>query len=312
MKYNIRLDICTLCNLNCPACSMRKTSNPPNGLGYLKFEDFKKFIDRDGDKIKYIEISNFGEPFLNPDAIKILEYAHSHNIELDCGNGTNLNINNDNILKAIVDNQVRTLTVSCDGVTQEAYEKYRVNGRVELVFNNIKKLVAYKKEKNSKYPIINWQYILRESTEDEVEMAFAKAKELEVDNLFFKLTWEKSYVPKDPERLKDLTGLQALTRNEFKEKTGKLYKMERCKQLFDCPTINWNGELLGCCSNKHTFGVNVFEVGLENALNFSTFMDSKNWVLNMSTDLDNNNPCANCKQYKKIKDFLQPNTIIKK
>jgi len=296
-KYKIRLDICTLCNLDCTACGMRKLQTPPNGLGYLTFENFKRFIDRDGDKIEYIEISNFGEPLLNPDFPKIAKYAYEHNILLDCANGTNLNIRNDETLKALVDYQVQTITVSCDGVTQNTYLDYRRKGDINLVFDNIQKIIKYKKERNSVLPLVNWQYIIRNKSEDEVDLAVEKAKELEVNNLFFKLTWEKDYVPKNPEWLKQVTGLESVTRNEF-SKNNKVDYSTKCFHLWQIPAINWDGRLLGCCRNKWPYNVNVFEVGLEEALNYPQFVESKDWIQQKREDLPKSNPCTHCNVYK--------------
>ena len=298
MKYKIRLDICTLCNLDCVACGMRKFKvAPPNGLGYLTYEKFKKFIDDNENKISYIEISNFGEPLLNPDFPKIAKYAYEKGIQLDCANGTNLNITSDETLKALVDYKVQSITISCDGVTQSVYEKYRRNGNIDLVFSNIKKIVDYKKQTNSPYPLLNWQYILREYSEDEAELAVEKAKELGIDNLFFKLTWEKNYIPKDAEKLKQITGLNSVTRKEFSTKNNIDYA-SKCFHLWEIPAINWDGRLLGCCRNKYPYNINVFELGLENALLQPQLLESKDWVEGKISDLPESNPCSKCNIYK--------------
>lgn len=40
-----------------------------------------------------------------------------------------------------------------------------------------------------------------------------------------------------------------------------------CSQLWDAPQINWDGALLGCCTNNMRTFDNVLEVGLQRALN---------------------------------------------
>ena len=45
----------------------------------------------------------------------------------------------------LVKSKLNMLTISLDGMTQDTYQKYRRNGDVALVLNNIKELVAEKK-----------------------------------------------------------------------------------------------------------------------------------------------------------------------
>ena len=124
------------------------------GAGYTKFETYKKFIDMNKNKIRSIEISNSGEPLLNPDLIDILRYSYENNIVITCGNGTTFNNLTDEKIKALVDYRVSCVNIAIDGVRQENYEKYRRNGDVNKVFENIKKLIEYTKEKNSSLPSI--------------------------------------------------------------------------------------------------------------------------------------------------------------
>ena len=78
LPKKIRIEACSLCNLNCKRCWIRENeqkNSEGGGLGYLKFENFKNLVD-DNPQIEEIEISNNGEIFLNPELDKIIEYAH--------------------------------------------------------------------------------------------------------------------------------------------------------------------------------------------------------------------------------------------
>ena len=104
---SIRIEASSLCQLRCPCCPqtqglinqpyipgqnkkvlieeddflnpwyMNSTISRPNpiGLGYLKFHNFKNIIDQNS-WIKHIELSNWGEMFLNPQLVSIIEYAY--------------------------------------------------------------------------------------------------------------------------------------------------------------------------------------------------------------------------------------------
>jgi len=294
MKYMIRLDICTLCTLNCVACPIRKINYGKLKAGYVKFEIFKKFIDENLELIRKIEISSAGEPLLNPDLIKILKYAYENNIVITCRNGTNFNSLDDAKIKALVDYKVEDIVFACDGATQETYQKYRRNGDINKVFDSVRKIQEYKKKINSEYPRLIWQYIIRESTEskEEIELAKKLAKEFNVE-LKFKLTHEINYTPKNSQELKEITGLKYVTRKEAADNGEYYLTASKCRQLWNSPAINWNGDLLGCCWNWEPFNINVFEVGLAEALKNKEYCKAKMY-LSDKIENDKSIPCMNC------------------
>lgn len=290
----IRLDLSTICQLKCKSCYMRLGHDKIMGIGYLHFEDFKKIID-ENPSIKNIEMSNSGEIFLNPDLVKIMEYAYKNNVKLKAYNGVNLNTISDEQIKALVDYEVEGIKVSIDGSSQESYEKYRVGGNFDEVINNIKKIQLYKKEKNSRFPNIIWQYIIMESTEDEEDILRAKKIAEEIDvRLRFKLTWDKDYIPKNPDKIKELTGLTVTTRDEYEEKYGIKYTtLVKCPHLFFQPTFNFNGDLLGCCSlSTETFGLNILKMPLEKICKEPNFVKAKASLCGLVED--NDTPCSRC------------------
>ena len=97
------IDLSTICQLHCVECSTSKgiTHAGIVGKGQLSFEDFSNFIDTNPE-IKRIEMSNWGEIFLNKDIVKILEYAFRKGVTLYCGNGTNFNNVSEEALEALV------------------------------------------------------------------------------------------------------------------------------------------------------------------------------------------------------------------
>ncbi len=74
LPKKLRLEACSLCQLNCPACFVRKNEKKvkqTENFGYLKFSNFKNLID-DNSQIKEIDLSNHGEIFLNPELDRII------------------------------------------------------------------------------------------------------------------------------------------------------------------------------------------------------------------------------------------------
>jgi hypothetical protein len=79
----IRLEASSFCNLRCPTCPTTKGDihRQAVGGGFLRFDDFRKLLN-DNPGLKRIELSNWGEIFLNPALLSVLELAHARGVEL--------------------------------------------------------------------------------------------------------------------------------------------------------------------------------------------------------------------------------------
>ncbi len=297
LPVRVGIDASTLCQLNCRTCYMRLSNYGILGAGYLKISDFAKFIDNNPSIIS-VEISNNGEPLLNPDIIDIIKYAYDKGIYLTANNGVNFNTVADNVLEALVKYRFHSIKIAIDGATNDTYSLYRQKGDIHKVFSNIEKLIKYKEKYASKYPILIWQYILMDHNESEIELALNKAAGYGM-NIDFKISWD-GFHPADVTKAEQLTGisLSSKTTNEY-----NLPKMKICKQLFACPQINWDGRLLGCCYvYKSDFGVNAFNNTLDDILNSEEFLLSRRMAMgDFSIKLGKTNPCKKCSVMKENK-----------
>jgi MoaA/NifB/PqqE/SkfB family radical SAM enzyme len=301
LPKRVMLESTTMCQLNCASCYMRANTHKL-GIGYLTFENFKRFVEQNK-YIKSIELANNGEFVLNPDLIHIVKYAYEKKITLTAEAGSNFNNVSDELLEALAKYKFAFITISLDGASTGSYSKYRRNGDFNRVLDNIKKLNKYKQKYNSILPKLRWQFIIFGHNEQEVSQAKKMATDLEME-IYFKPTWDKDFIPQNPEKLKAETGLHYLTRNEYHEQTG-WFPNVMCPQLWTHPAINWDGRLLGCCGvTRDDFGVNVFEVGLKKALNTPKFICAKNMLLGRidAPDDTTNIPCADCFYYKYMKE----------
>ena len=162
MPKRIRLEACSLCQLNCPACWVRleeEKIKKEEGFGYLKFKDFKNLVD-DNPEIEEIELSNSGEIFLNPELDKIIKYAYEKKVNLFANNGVNLNTLSDEMAETLVKYNFCAMSVSIDGATPDVYKIYRRGGDLNNVIANIKKINKYKKKYNSENPKLVYKFII--------------------------------------------------------------------------------------------------------------------------------------------------------
>ena len=296
----VSIDFSTICQLKCVECSTSKgiTHNGIVGKGQFRFDDFARFV-KDNPQIKRIEMSNWGEIFLNKDMAEIIKFANENGVTLYCGNGTNFNDVDDLVLEYLVKYRVEYLNVSIDGACQETYSKYRVHGNIQKVFSNIEKLNYYKKLYGSDYPKLSWQFIIFGHNEHELP----KIKELcKKYNMAFnpKLNYSNYSPVKDKEFVRRESGLGVANRAEYKEMHKKDYKAP-CYHCFVSPQINWNGKILGCSVNKWKTIGDVNEMSIsewENSQYHKTMVE----ILFEGKECPNTIPCFYCPNYQKIKE----------
>ncbi len=294
---SIRLEVSSFCQLRCPSCpTTSKAIDPAVGKGFLKAADFRKLVD-DNPSITRIELSNYGEIFLNPELLDIMAYAHHRGVELSADNGVNLNNVRDDVLEGLVKYGFRSMNCSIDGASAETYAKYRVRGRFEKVLENIKKINEFKKLYKSSRPVLAWQFIVFGHNEHEILEAKKLAESLNM-TFFAKLSWDDDFSSvQDKEAIGKVTGLGVATRAEFKQKFGHDYLQSICTQLWLLPQINWDGKVLGCCRNFWgDFGGNAFSDGLMNSINNEKIAYAREMLLGEQPARDDI-PCTTCDIY---------------
>lgn len=302
----VRMEACSICQLRCSGCRQSTGSLGAVGYGYLRFEDFRRFVDR-YPHFKRIELSNYGEIFLNPDLEEILAYAYSKKIRLTCFNGANFNRIGPEMPQNLVKYRFHSLTISIDGASEETYAIYRKGGSFNAVINNIRALNHFKKTEKSPYPRLRWQFIVFGHNEHELPVARKMAQELDME-FYPRLNHKIAYSPvKNPDFVRATAGLKTASVDEYRHKYRARYQ-HFCEQLWLSPQINWNGQLLGCCVNHWGSFGNVFTEGLEACLTGEKYRYAKKMLLGLAPQRDDI-PCYQCRRYQEMKEtrrFLIP------
>jgi len=298
--HRLRVEASSFCQLRCPSCPTTSGAiDAAVGKGFLRFSDFKNLVDSNS-SLTRIELSNYGEVFLNPELEQILAYAHRKKVAIAIMNGANLNTVKDSALRALVQYRVSVLTCSIDGASAETYGTYRVRGNFETVIRNIRRLNDYKAEFGSKAPHLIWQFVVFGHNEHEIASARTLANELGMQ-FVPKLTWDDRFSPiKDRDAVLRETGFGVTTRDEYEQVHGRKLFNEICLQLWDDPQINWDGKVLGCCRNFWgDFGGNAFTDGLTTALNGEKITYARDMLTGKVPPRDDI-PCTSCEMYQSM------------
>lgn len=312
----LRLEASSFCQLECPECAhgggLPRLDTTPVGLGSIRFEHFKKFVD-DNPRVSAIELSNNGEIFVNKDLLRIVEYAAQKGVRLSADNGVNLNFLRDDVAEGLVRHRFRSLVCSIDGATNETYVKYRVGGNLERVLENIRLINRYKAKWKSGLPVLTWKYILFPHNSHEVDDARRLAKSLGM-SFFVARQWGNFVVDGGPEKLIPADALKRPrekeperrgTRRQIQERFDRLARrwteFRLCYQMWNEPQVNFNGDVLGCCVNSWGAYGNAFEQPLAEVLRGDKMSTARNMLLGRVPARDDI-PCTQCGYYQDMKN----------
>jgi len=278
------------CNLACPEC-FAGNGNLTRDKQLLDLDCFQKIINQLPKSISYITFYFQGEPFLHPEFADLVQIANKKNIFTATSTNGHFLSDRDKT-KKIISSGLDRIIVSIDGTTQEVYEKYRKNGKLQKVIDGVKTLVELKKELHSKTPYIEIQFLVMAHNEHQVSEMTALAKSLEVDELTFKSA--QIYEFED--------GSELMPQHEkynryYKDKDGKYHikgKMKnRCWRQWSSVIITASGDVLPCCFDKngaYSFG-NVFEHTFNEIWRGKKANEFRKAILNNRKNID---ICKNC------------------
>lgn len=295
----IRLEASSHCQLRCRSCPTGgNAATTAVGRGFLRADDFCRILDKHP-WITEVELSNYGEIFLNPELLAIIRGGYERKVILKADNGVNLNSVTDAVLEGLVRYRFRSITCSIDGASNETYRMYRVNGNFDKVIENLRKLNLYKASLGSPYPLLKWQFVVFGHNEHEIEAAKKLAEELGM-TFALKLPWDPSLSPpKQQEYLRKEIG--ASSRDGYKLRFGLDYMSGICRELWESPQINWDGRVLGCSRNFwRDFGANAFEEGLPVSINSERMRYARLMLLGKKPPREDI-PCSTCDIYRDMK-----------
>jgi len=235
----------TSCNLRCPECpsGLKKFSRP---TGSINMEDYKNIVDQLSPHLVYLTLYFQGEPFLNRHFFEMVAYARKRKIIV--ATSTNGHFLDDNNARLTVESGIDRLIISVDGADQKTYSSYRTGGNLEQVIQGIQNVIKWKKNLNAVFPIVEMQFLVLGTNENQMNEIRALARKLTVDKLTFKSAQNYSTGPS-----RFLTTLPAYSRYTSVDghslKTKSVFP-NRCHRMWTSPVITWDGLIVPCCFDK--------------------------------------------------------------
>lgn len=289
----VMIEPTNICNLKCPLCPTGNNTLK-RAKGYMDFAVFRKIIDEIYKTAFMVVLWNQGEPYLNKDFSKMVKYASDHGLFTLVSTNGNIDYDPEEIINSGLDSMI----ISLDGTTQETYNKYRVNGKLDKVLENAGKIVEARKKLHRKNPLLRWQFLVMKHNEHELDEIQKMASELGVDNLELKSIqiYAKediyNFLPQNPKyRRYKVKG------DNFELKFGI---KNRCRRIWTNAVVNWNGDVAICCFDKdgeYPVG-NVMETDLKKLWKNKSIMKIRNQILKDRKQIP---ICRNCLEGVSIK-----------
>lgn len=230
------------CNLNCPLCNSGSLRRYYKHIqrGCMNFETFKAGLDKLLPELESILLYNWGEPLLNKELFICIEYANKNRVKTQLS--TNMMLYTEEIGKKLVETELTKLIVSCDGISQETYEKYRQGGNLSKIIEGVDNLIEFKKILKVKTPLIEMQCIVFKFNENEMAEyeKFWKARGVDAVN-FIRMSF-MSKLGKDISQKLDY-----VPNNKEYQPYHPYGTLRKCDSLYNHVTIDWNGDWYTCC-----------------------------------------------------------------
>ncbi len=293
---SISFEPTTSCNLRCPECpsGLRAFTRP---TGMLEKSFFKQTIDEIHQELLYLIFYFQGEPYLNPDFLPMVQYAHEKGIYT--ATSTNAHYLTDEKAKQTVESGLDRLIISIDGTTQEVYEQYRVGGKLDKVMEGARNIVKWKKALNSKTPFVFFQFLVVKPNEHQIDQIKALGASIGVDQVRFKTAQVYDF-EQDPNNL--VPSIDKYSRYKIGKDGKRVVKSglsNHCWKLWHANVITWDGLVVPCCFDKDA----MHQLGNLHTQSFKETWNNDNYRQfrkELSTSRKQIDICANCSEGLKV------------
>jgi len=155
----IDIEVTNSCNLRCPFCATTNLKQRTKGQ-FIPPEMVHKILDEGKENGLYgAKFNDRGEPLLHPQLIDFVKYAKSCGL-VDVYFNTNALLLTEKKIKDLIDAGLNRISISIEGYTADFYERYRVNGKFDVLLKNVRNLWRIRNTKGFKKPLVRIQTVL--------------------------------------------------------------------------------------------------------------------------------------------------------
>lgn len=175
----VKIDISPLCNLHCTICVHAYATEDSNAElraqtfqadQRMSLNNFERIVQEVSGKTTAVSLYYVGDPLMHPDLDEMCRVAWEAGLNSHVSTHFSYKMSDERI-GDIVTSGLTHLTVCVDGLSQEKYSRTRVGGRIDLVLDNLERLLSRRAELCRIYPKVEVQYLKYQHNIDELEEA---------------------------------------------------------------------------------------------------------------------------------------------
>ena len=141
------------------------------------------------------------------------------------------------------------MIISVDGTTQETYENYRIGGRLDVVLQGARNMVAMKKKMKSNSPHLIFQFLVVKPNEHQIDEIYRLADEIGIDEVKLKTAQVYDY-EQGNELIPTIEKYSRYARQNDGSYSIKNNLSNECWKLWHACVITWDGVVVPCCFDK--------------------------------------------------------------
>lgn len=300
--YTVLIEPSNFCNFRCVSCfqSLHSENYITEHRKQMSLEQFQAIIDQlkawEGERLKVLKLSLYGEPFTNPHFCEMLRIAKHADIAERIETTTNASLITDEIARCLVDYGIDYIRVSIYGGNQARYREVTGvdAGNIDVIYQNLERIRTYKYAKKAAAPFVSAKMLDTFTSENEefIRRFSTVADETYIDTPHnWVATEEKNFLESlytSPEKLE-----------QMKADREKAYRDRiSCPMPFTTLAIRADGMVSPCCIDWQggTNLASLKEVSLREIWEgFSLYAFRK---MQLEGRNQENSSCRNCEFYK--------------
>ncbi|MBF0142160.1 MAG: SPASM domain-containing protein [Magnetococcales bacterium] len=242
----VKVETSAVCNLSCPGCLQGQNKSNFKSSMRMPLDLFCKILDEDRGRSVIFVLYHRGEPFLNVDLFSMISCLTRENLVSSVSSNFSLPFARCDF-EAMVDSGLSHLIVSVDGASQDVYGVSREGGNLDLVVHNIRELIAVRRRRGSRTPLIEQQCVVYSHNRHELGKVTELARSLGVDRVTFvpDVTRDHRMVLGQANRAES-AGSEFRSGSPPGSRLGPLL-LPQCSWPWFSVLVKWNGEILPCC-----------------------------------------------------------------
>jgi radical SAM protein with 4Fe4S-binding SPASM domain len=284
MPPSIGTELTNNCNLHCAECSSG-TGQMQRERGFMDIELFNKVMSELQPYLYYINLYFQGEPMLHPLFSSFIRNSRNTKTVIS----TNGHFLSEENAEKIARSGLSKLIISLDGIDQDTYSVYRINGSINTVLDGIKNIADAKKKFNSSLKI-EIQFLVNKLNENQIPQIRQLAKKFKSS-----LKLKSMQIINKENIVQWLPFSQRFRRYKIKDGEYALKNSlpDRCARLWFNPVITWDGKVIPCCFDKDA----KYVMGDLNQESFREIWNGPKYRIFRKTILSDRNAveiCRNC------------------